>query len=168
MINNTILVSNEQTELNNGIIREIHQVIPLPTIVSALQNDLDFSIFLQALTRSDLGDYYLETLNHGIYTIFAPTNAAFTALLSELGYANLNAIPTNTLNDILQYHILKFNLRLGDFAGMQELITLGSKPLSSNGSTLIDSQGRIANLVTTDIQTTTGVLHSIDKVLIPL
>ncbi len=165
---NGVAVIHGSIPTTTGLIYPLDRVLALPKVVSALQIEPDFSSFVQALTRSDLGIDYLETLSYGPFTVFAPTNAAFTAVLSELGYANLNAVPTNTLNSIIQYHIVpNFNLQTADFTGMQQVITLGSKALSTNGPTLIDAQGRVANFVRSDIQTANGVVHGVDKVLLP-
>ena len=154
----------------NGNLHTGNVVIALPNVITPLANNPAFSTFLAALTRPDLGIDYVATLSEaGPFTVFVPTNNAFTAFLSELGYANLNDIPTNALNAILQYHIVPgANLRGSDLGNLSEVTTLGGKKfLIAGGIKISDNLGRTANLVTLDLQTVNGVVHSVDKVLWP-
>src|SRR5690606_6323792 len=69
-----------------------------PTIAELATSNPDLSILVDALNRTDL----TGTLNQdGAFTVFAPTNDAFTAFLSAQGFANLDAVPTAALREIL-------------------------------------------------------------------
>lgn len=156
--------------LANGNLHAVNTVIALPTVITPATYDLAFSTFLTALTRPDLGIDYVATLSEaGPFTLFVPTNNAFTAFLFELGYANLDAVPTNALNAILQYHIVpNANLTGSDLKSLSEVTTLGGKKFSiTTGTKISDNLGRTANLLALDFQAVNGVVHSVDKVLRP-
>ena len=73
------------------------------TIVDIAVANPDFSLLVQALTRAELVSVLADT--KGDFTVFAPTNAAFTALLAELKVASINDIPKETLTAVLLYHV---------------------------------------------------------------
>lgn len=127
-------------------------------------------------------------------TLLAPTNDAFTALNTELAPGGINSVSKIDLFNILKYHgavdyiikvdpdtkketevklstnILASNLKEG-----QKLPTLYTKTLRpeeltielAGGAKVKDNKGRTANIVTTDIQCWNGVIHLIDKVMLP-
>ena len=80
--------------------------IPNPaasSIAAQLSAIPDYSILKQALVKTDL----LTTLTEsGEYTLFAPKNASFTTFLAANGFANIDAVPTVALKQILLYHVL--------------------------------------------------------------
>ena len=170
LINNNASVTTPNLKASNGIMHIVNKVITLPKIVDHLQNDPTFSAFILLLTRADLSiDYFATLTEPGPFTVLGPTNAAFTALLAELGLDNLNDIPVDLLNNILQYHVVpNVNLSAEELEDTLEVTTLGGKKISINaGNKFTDQQGRQGNLVTPDIQSNNGVVHSIDKVLRP-
>jgi uncharacterized surface protein with fasciclin (FAS1) repeats len=83
--------------------KEEDETPALQTITQTAQGNANFSILVQALTRSDLSTNYATVLSGtGPFTVFAPTNAAFQSLLTELGAASLNDIPAATLEEVLK------------------------------------------------------------------
>jgi transforming growth factor-beta-induced protein len=141
------------------------------TIVEIAQGDSNFSILVQALTRSDLSTNYATVLSGtGPFTVFAPTNAAFSALLTELGASSLNDIPPATLEAVLKYHVVTAKVLSSSLTEGQEVTTfLGEKFKVSlaGGAKITDAKGRVANITTVDLQGSNGVIHVIDKVLLP-
>ena len=77
---------------------------PDQTIVEIAQGNTNLSSLVTALSKyPDL----VSTLNgNGKYTVFAPTNAAFTSLLSAIGQTSIDDVPENVLKNILQYHVV--------------------------------------------------------------
>jgi len=73
------------------------------TITDVAASDANFSILVTALTKAGLADDLANPA--GNFTVFAPTNAAFSALLTELGYDSLDDIPVATLTKVLLYHV---------------------------------------------------------------
>jgi len=165
-------VTTADVSASNGVVHIIDKVIVPPTVVNQALNNPNFSILVAALTRADLGVDYVSTLSGtGPFTVFAPTNAAFTALLLELGFASLNAIPAATLNAVLQYHVVAgANVRAAQLTNQQIVTSLQGGTFRidlTGGAKIVDGQNRTANIIVTDVQASNGVVHAIDKVILP-
>jgi uncharacterized surface protein with fasciclin (FAS1) repeats len=111
----------------------------------------------------------------GPYTVFAPTDQAFkNAGIADL--AALNAMPTATLTSILANHVLAGNLGnrfTPELPDGTSVTTFGTGALQlgafTNGVLTVKSRGIMtpANMVIPDVQCTNGVVHVIDRVLLP-
>ncbi|WP_299433792.1 fasciclin domain-containing protein [uncultured Maribacter sp.] len=177
------------TKASNGILHTIDKIlIPAEvqeflnttnatnskTISELVQENEDFSLLKDALEITGL----LDTLNEdGTYTVFAPTNDSFGGIYALLGagITSLDDIDTtfeiDLLRDVLSYHVLKDVVNFSDITE-GEIATLsgGNKikiSLTSNGYELIDATTLGANFILTDIPTKNGVIHTIDRVLLP-
>ena len=99
----------------------------------------------------------------GPFTVFAPTDDAFAALPAGTVDALLNDIPT--LTEILLYHVVSGDVRAADVVNLNSATTL------QGGSVSIDASMGVkvndANVLLTDVLATNGVIHVIDKVLLP-
>jgi uncharacterized surface protein with fasciclin (FAS1) repeats len=81
------------------------------TIVEIASENEDFSILVAALTEAEL----VETLSgEGPFTVFAPTNAAFEALLAELGVSASYLLGHPQLAEILTFHVVSGKVMSGD------------------------------------------------------
>lgn len=159
----------------NGIVHIIDEVIDLPTIATFATTNPALSILVDALAYADTGEPtvpYIDTVSDGTagpFTVFAPTNDAFMSLLAELEVSALTEIPTSTVNAVLLQHIVSANVQ-SDELESGSVPTLGG-PITADTSlfTLTDANGRVSNIVTTlvDIQGINGVVHVIDKVILP-
>jgi uncharacterized surface protein with fasciclin (FAS1) repeats len=170
--NGTATVTTADLIGTNGVVHVIDQVLTIPTVVNTALNNPNFSILVAALTRGDLGVDYVSLLSgDGPFTVFAPTNDAFVALLTELGAASLNDIPANTLNAVLQYHVVSgANVRSTQLTEGQNVTTYqgGDFTVSlAGGAKITDGQGRVSNIIAVDVQAGNGVVHAIDKVILP-
>lgn len=153
---------------SNGVVHVIDRVIlpqPLNVVELALSSP-DFSFLVEALTAADL----VETLSGpGPFTVFAPTNAAFDALLIELGITKeelLADIPL--LTNVLTYHVLTSTVLAADVPVGQPIVTLqGSSFVVDSAFVITDAQDRTSNIVATNLQGINGVIHTIDRVLLP-
>ncbi len=129
-------------------------------IVDTATANGSFTTLVQALTAANLVDTLKGT---GPFTVFAPTDAAFTALPPGV----LNALLSNTtaLTEVLTYHVVAGNLVAADVTGRTSVTTLqgGVLPINTTGGVKI---GR-ATITQTDIQCSNGVIHVIDTVLVP-
>lgn len=113
-------------------------------------------------------------------TVFAPTDAAFNALAQRLGFpdadALVTALPASALASILTYHVLPSRKTAADltsggatqptiynFAGSATSLTLNN----SSGVRITDAVLTQAGVTTADVLATNGVVHVIDKVLVP-
>ena len=99
----------------------------------------------------------------GPLTVFAPTDAAFAALPAGTVEALLN--DQAALTNILLYHVVNGSVKAADVVKLTEATMLnGAKVSITVGSGVMIND---ANVTTTDILTKNGVIHVIDKVLIP-
>jgi transforming growth factor-beta-induced protein len=137
----------------------------------ALNNPV-FSTLVAALTRADLTTDYVSILSGtGPFTVFAPTNAAFQALLdSNPDWNSLNDIPVATLEAVLNYHVVSgANVQASQLSDNQEVASLGGMLTVdlSNGAKLETTSSQSVNILLTDAQGSNGVVHVVDQVLIP-
>jgi uncharacterized surface protein with fasciclin (FAS1) repeats len=130
----------------------------------------DFSTLVTAVQAAGLE----ETLRgEGPFTVFAPTDDAFAALPDGTLDALL-ADPSGDLTSILTYHVVAGDVRAADVVGLdgQEVATVNGASFVVNvgddGSvSLTDGAGNEIGVVATDIETSNGVIHVIDGVLLP-
>ena len=152
-----------------GVLHIVDEVLIPPTknIVEIAKENANFSILVEAVVKAGL-DGILS--GKGPFTVFAPTNDAFVELLGILGVSSLDEIPVETLTAVLLYHVVDARVYSSDLTS-GPVNTLGGT-FDVNVSTLtIDDTGsdQDANLLPDglDIQGTNGVIHVIDKVLLP-
>ncbi|CAD7807588.1 Immunogenic protein MPB70 [Chryseobacterium aquaeductus] len=160
-------------DANNGVIHKVDAVIGLPTIVTHATANPNFSTLVSALTRNDMPNFVgiLSGTANSPFTVFAPTNNAFSSLLTEISAPNLAAIPTATLENVLKYHVvtganvgsnnLTNNMNVTTFQGGTFKIT------TTGGAKITDANSRMSNIIATDVQCSNGIIHAIDKVLLP-
>ncbi|WP_345008154.1 fasciclin domain-containing protein [Snuella lapsa] len=175
-INGNSDVTQADIMASNGVIHIVDAVIGLPSIVDFVLADNTFSILRSALTRADLTFDYVTTLStpNGTdpapFTVFAPTNDAFVSLLDELGANSLDDIDESTLKATLNLHaVAGANVLSSGLSDDMTVATLGGDITAnvSGGATLTDSNGRISNIIVTDVQAANGIIHVIDKVVLP-
>jgi uncharacterized surface protein with fasciclin (FAS1) repeats len=178
-INDGVKVTTADVDAANGVVHVVDKVIAIPNVVNQVLNNPDFSILKDALTRADLLVDYVGILSAAPgaansaapFTVFAPTNAAFAALLTELNQPNLNAIDAATLNKVLQYHVVtQANVVSSSLTDGQQVSTFQSGKITidlDGGATLVDLNNRRAKIVTVDVQSSNGIIHAIDKVILP-
>jgi uncharacterized surface protein with fasciclin (FAS1) repeats len=140
---------------------------PQRNIVELAQNTPDLSILVEAVTAAGLAN----TLSTGMLTVFAPTNAAFAALLTELGVTK-EALLANKplLTAVLTYHVLGSKVMRADVPLGKAITPVSGgffKIESNNGLKITDGRNRMSTITSTDIQASNGVVHLVDKVLLP-
>jgi uncharacterized surface protein with fasciclin (FAS1) repeats len=172
VINGYSTVQIVDQEASNGVVHVVDAVIGIPNVPTFATANPDFSILVQALTRSDLTTNYADFLNgDGPFTVFAPTNDAFADLLTELGASQLSDIDAATLEAVLTYHVVTAgNVLAGDLTEGQVVPTAQGESFTiglTGGATITDARSRVANIIATDIQGGNGVVHAIDKVILP-
>jgi uncharacterized surface protein with fasciclin (FAS1) repeats len=137
------------------------------TIVEIAAGNPDFSTLVAAVEAAGLA----ETLSgEGPYTVFAPTNEAFAAIPAETLQSLLEPANQETLSQILTYHVVAGEVMAADVApGEVETVEGTPFTIEVEGSDvfIVDGQGGRAQIVTTDIVASNGVIHVIDAVLIP-
>jgi uncharacterized surface protein with fasciclin (FAS1) repeats len=152
----------------NGVVHLIDRVI-LPAdknIVELAQSLPDFSILVEAVVAADLAGVLSGS---GPFTVFAPTNAAFAALLGELGISK-EALLANTdlLTAVLTYHVLPARALAAEVVPGDQPNTVQGQKFSISGEFVItDGRERTANIAATDVFASNGVIHVIDRVILP-
>ena len=175
-INGTAKVTAPDNNVDNGVIHLVDAVIGLPTIVTMATSNSSFTNLVAALTRDDQPDFVsvLSTANGtdpAPFTVFAPNNAAFAALLTELEAGSLADIDAATLTATLNSHVVGgMNVTDDMLSNNMTVPTLGGDITAniSGGATLTDANGRVSNIIATNVQTANGVIHVIDKVVLPM
>ena len=167
MINDSNVVIADITA-RNGVIHAVDAVLFPPTqnLVELASGIPAFSILVDAVSRAGL----VDTLASGTYTVFAPTNDAFIALLGELdGVDSLDDIPLDTLTAVLLYHVVEGRVYSSDLSSGTVNTLGGSFELDLSTLTITDGMGRDAGLVADmlNVQATNGVVHVIDRVILP-
>jgi uncharacterized surface protein with fasciclin (FAS1) repeats len=153
---------------SNALVHVVDKVI-LPAnknIVQTAQALPDFSILVEAVVAADLA----ATLSGpGPFTVFAPTNAAFAALLTELGVSKADLLANKPLlTAVLTYHVLGARVLKADVVpGAQPNTVQGENFSISAALAITDKRARTSNIVATDVLTSNGVIHVIDRVILP-
>ncbi|NBA96279.1 fasciclin domain-containing protein [Pseudomonas sp. R5(2019)] len=151
-------------------------MLPSKTIVDNAVNSADHTTLVAAVKAAGL----VDTLKgKGPFTVFAPVNSAFAALPAGTVDNLLKPENKGTLTQILTYHVVAGNLdmlelskRIKAGGGKTELTTVsgGKLWLMMNGPHNIvvkDEKGDVADISTYDVTQSNGVIHVIDKVLLP-
>ena len=155
----------------NGVIHTIDRVLlpanmTIAQTVQAFSSSGEFTILAQAVVAADL----VGALDSSqMLTVFAPTDAAFEALLSELGTSlpKLLADP-ELLTSVLTYHVVPGVLFAAELPIDTPIQTLeGASFTVDNGLVITDARGRRSQIVKTDVLASNGVIHVIDQVLLP-
>ncbi len=166
--NRTSTITATDIKANNGIIHLVDKVL-LPAdknIVQTAQALPDFSILVEAVVAANLAD----TLSGaGPFTVFAPTNAAFASLLAELGITKAALLAdTALLTKVLTYHVVPGLVLKAEVPVATPITTVQGDTFTVNAALAItDQRARVSNIVATDVLTSNGVIHAIDKVILP-
>merc|ERR1711957_233593 len=164
----TVLKANNIA--SNGIVHVIDTLLmppsspPLPTkadIVHVAERNADLSTLVKALTAGKL----VNTLEGaGPFTVFAPTNAAFAKIPADklkklLGNRKL-------LDELLEYHVLSGKFAMRELMAANVIRTIEKDDVvvrSIGGAVMVNN----ANVVTSDVEATNGLVQVVDKVLVP-
>lgn len=160
-LNNSAKVIKADITGTNGVVHIIDDVIFQPSVVSIAQQNPNFSILVQAVIKAELAETLSGT---GPFTVFAPTNDAFNALFATLKVSGIEALTKEQLKPILLYHVVQSNVRSTDLS-TGKVNTLNGQIDVNVGSTVSINQS--TKVVATDIQGANGIVHVLDKVLLP-
>ena len=166
--NRTSNITATDIQASNGVVHLDDKVL-LPAdkdIVVTASALPDFSILVEAVVAAGLVPTLKGT---GPFTVFAPTNAAFAALLTELGVTK-QALLANTalLASVLTYHVVQGRVLKAEVPVNTAITTVQGQTFTIHASLAItDSRGRQSSIVATDVFTSNGVIHVVDKVLLP-
>jgi len=167
---NNAKVLTADVAASNGFVHIIDTVLMVPSgpplplkkdIVHVAEGNADLSTLVAALTAGKL----VATLEgKGPFTVFAPTNEAFAKIPKDtltklLGNQKL-------LDQVLEYHVLSGDFSMRDLMAAKLITTLEKEEVlvrSMNNAIMVNN----ADVVVADVEATNGVVHVVDKVLVP-
>ncbi|MGB0510218.1 MAG: fasciclin domain-containing protein [Flavobacteriales bacterium] len=169
MINGVAMVTAADITADNGVVHVIDAVLLPPTevetttVVDVIVNSDDHTLLEAAVGAADL----IGALSgEGPFTVFAPTDAAITALVTALEITADDLLAMEDLGDILTYHVLAGTVLSTDLAPTQTVTMLNGDEAtvtSMDGTVMIND----ATVTMADITTDNGVVHVIDAVILP-
>ncbi len=164
-------VTTADVPASNGTIHAIDKVLVPPgvlNLVQMVQLNPSFSVLVEAVVSAGLAG----TLSGpGPLTVFAPTDAAFGAALTELSLNKAQLLASPSLGAVLGYHVVAGDVRAATVVALPKPAAVGTVQggtFSVDGNLdITDALGRVASLAATDVIASNGVIHVIDKVLLP-
>lgn len=166
-VNGSTNVSMADVDASNGVIHVIDDVLlPLDVVGHAAANS-EFSTLVGALGTAP-GDLVALLQADGPYTVFAPLNSAFAEIQTTV-----DGLTPEQLATVLTYHVVAgLNVRKAALTNGQVVPTAATDEtftVNINGEdvTITDDAGNEVNVELTDVQATNGVIHVVDKVLLP-
>ena len=182
-INGNVNVVTADVDAANGVIHVIDKVIAPSSIVTLAASNPNFSILVQALTRPDLSvDFVAALSGNGPFTVLAPTNDAFVALLnSNPAWNSLGDIPAATLEAVLSYHVAAGSFTSEYLFRRPTVNTLldgasyttsfsfsgGGRTFSGLPTLNVIAGSNQAKVIASNVQAQNGVIHVIDAVILP-
>lgn len=169
-LNGVATVKTADIMASNGVIHSVDTVITLPTIVTHATANPNFSSLVGALTGSGQPDFVSILSGTGPFTVFAPDNSAFTSLDAELAPGGIAGVTAANLTKVLQYHVVSGNVLAASLTEGQVVSTLANQSFTlelTGGAKIKDASGRTSTITATDVQCSNGVIHVINKVLLP-
>ena len=172
---NGVRVTTPNLKADNGLIHVVERVLIAPTqsLLQLIQSNSDLSFLLAAANRAaqanpTLGNALSSPLS--TYTLLAPSNAAFMAA-GFTSTASFSAADPTTLANILLYHVLPGRIFSNNFTS-GTLTTLSTKTIKvdvNNGVKITGNKnsGQPATLTQTNLLATNGIVHIVDRVLMP-
>lgn len=137
---------------------------PTQNIVEIAQDQANLTSLVTALTK--FPDLVSTLSGTGQFTVFAPTNDAFAALLETIGQTSINDVPEPVLKSLLQYHVITSGAFLSTQLTAGNIVTANTETISVTTTGGIKLNGS-TNIVTADVLSTNGVVHIVDAVLVP-
>jgi transforming growth factor-beta-induced protein len=167
----TAKVSSADVAASNGIIHAVDKVLVPPGVLNVVQmaqaNPAVFSSLVGAVVKTDLAGTLSGT---GPFTVFAPTNTAFASAPANLSDAQLKSV---LLYHVLSGQVLSNVIPFGTAVNTLNTTNLNNATVPAqtitinSNLTITDKQNSAAKITATDVPGSNGVIHVIDKVLIP-
>jgi transforming growth factor-beta-induced protein len=173
LINGLTQVTEVDIEKSNGVVHKINRTLvpPAPTVIdiavalSQVENP-EFTVLVSLLTSPAYSEITQAIIDSDNITVFAPTDAAFNEIS-----ATIATLTEAQISDVLLYHAVGARVFSTGLSDGQVVSMLNSQDITVNigtdGVSLTDTTAEAANVVEVNIQGSNGVIHVIDKVLIP-
>lgn len=175
IINGLTTITAVDMEKSNGVVHAINRTLvpPAPNVIEIaaafadMGEDSEFTVLVSLLTSPDYEDIGQAIADADNITVFAPTDAAFGDIEDVLPTLTVEQIRT-----VLLYHAASARVFSTDLVDGQALPMLSGETVTVNlseaGASLTDmSMGEDANIIEVNVHGSNGVIHVVDKVLIP-
>ena len=149
----------------NGVIHIVDAVIGLPTVVTHAAANPNFTTLVGLLSGQGLVPTLAGTTSSP-FTVFAPSNAAFTAFETQ-NPGTLASLSSAQVTSVLTYHVVAGANVLSTGIPTTPITTLETGTFTIAGTVITDEANRQTNIVAVDVQASNGVIHVIDNVLLP-
>lgn len=190
LLNGVAKVVSSNVSLNNGVIHTVDAVINVPTVRDLIAMNPESSTYSAAVVHADtstpttvVGDALANT--SASVTAFVPTNAAFNSVFLELdptgAVKKITDLPSIQVANITKLHIISTSTASAPISSnlfvsktntkLQTILsgTAGQVNFNGTAKTIKDPRARTGNIVPLlDIQGINGVVHTLDKVLLPV
>ncbi len=175
LINGLTKITGVDMEKSNGVVHTIDRtllppagdVVDIAIALADMGDDSEFTVLVSLLASETYSDITTALKGAENVTVFAPTDAAFNAISETIAMLTVDQIKT-----VLTYHaaparVFSSQLVDGQLIGMLNSETVKVN-ISDSGVTLTDKSGAAdANVVQVNVHGSNGVIHVVDKVLIP-
>jgi transforming growth factor-beta-induced protein len=174
MLNDRAKVDMPDVMASNGVIHVIDKVILPLSIYQLLEVNPEYATLTAALGIADGDlDVLMGDAMAGPFTLFSPDENAFGMLLTELMITDVPALVaalgTDGLASVLTYHVVSGNYN-SDEVPSGAVATVNGDDVTfdlTSGVMITDARMRTSEVVAIDIQGTNGVIHGINKVILP-
>ncbi|MFA9557613.1 fasciclin domain-containing protein [Evansella sp. AB-rgal1] len=180
-INDSNVVSAD-IEASNGVIHVIDAVMlpagedsteeeqhdeetPVSDKLDIVDTAVEAGVFETLVAAVQAANLVEALKGEGPFTVFAPTDDAFSALLQELGIDANELLASDDLESILLYHVVAGNVLSTDLEDGMEVETLNGEKVIFTVSDSVKVND--SNVIDADIEAANGVIHVIDAVLLP-
>jgi len=157
-------------DMTNGVLHVVDEVLfpPAGDVTNIITEESQLSILEAAIEKAGLQD---DLANEGPFTIFAPTDAAFEKYLADNELSSIDEISDDDLAEILSYHVMPARTFSVDLeAGDQNTLAEESfRIIFTNNIILADKNPDNDNalIIEANALGTNGIVHNIDRVLLP-
>lgn len=171
-------VTRADIEASNGVIHVVDKMLVPPgvlNIVQMAQLNPAFSSLVVAVVAAGLADALSAATPK--LTVFAPTNDAFAAIASTVASLDNSGLKTVLLHHVVGSEVLSTSIPFGtpvdtltQPSSAPQQITINNNAIAPAIATITDASGSTppSNIVAVDVRASNGVIHVIDKVLIPI
>lgn len=173
-INGRYILDEPDLATINGYIHSIGIVMEIPDLLVHLALNRDLSLILKILKRGDIESKFIMLLSsEDPVTFFAPSDAAIKSFIDNYPeWQSIDDIPAGVLNDMLLNHTVdNKNIVLKDIFPDISITTLSGREISVHVDyprwNVMDGTTRIAKLNVRNIQGSNGIIHQVDRVLLP-
>ena len=161
-----VVAANGVIHVVDRVILPAHRNVVETAVALASADPAEFTVLVDAVVAADLAG---ALSGSGPFTVFAPTDAAFAALLGELGVTKEQLLADkDLLTAVLTYHVVPGRVLKAQVPVGVAIPTLQGGSFTVDAALQItDGRDRRAAIVATDVFATNGVIHVIDNVILP-